>query len=98
MQNVITTIFMPFLVATAKSLLLSLAQNVWDSLWDLVFESVGEIEIHMKDKKNQENKKQIVLNRIDYFLSKEKKLKKNTKMGSNDIHVAHYRQDDIRFE
>lgn len=76
MQNVIATIIMPFLVASAKSLLLSLAQNVWDSLWDLVFDSIAEIEKTVKNDGFQNDKRKIILDRVEVFLSKQKKISK----------------------
>lgn len=76
MQNVFATILLPFLAATAKSLLLSLAQNVWDGLWDLVFDSIKEIEIQIKNRDIQADKKKIILDRVESYLSQNKKLSK----------------------
>jgi hypothetical protein len=76
MQNVFATMVMPFIIATAKSLLLSLAQNVWDGLWDLVFDSIKEIEIQIKNRDVQADKKKIILDRVEVFLTSQKKLSK----------------------
>lgn len=76
MQNVFATILLPFLAATAKSLLLSLTQNVWDGLWDLVFDSIREVEIQIKNRDVQVDKKKVILDRVEVFLTSQKKLSK----------------------
>lgn len=67
---------LPTVSAIALRVLESLAQNLWDAIWDLVIISIGEAERKFKDGNYAEVKKQFVIDKAIEFLLKYRKLSK----------------------
>lgn len=74
-QSVIRSI-LPTAGAIAMRVLDSLAQNLWDSLWDLLLLSIGDAERKFRDGKYAEVKKQYVIDEAIKFITKYRKLSK----------------------
>ena len=67
-MQMIIKVLSPILMGVAQKLISSLAQNVWDSFWDMVMESIKQAEQVFKDNGRAEVKKQWVIDRATAFL------------------------------